>query len=119
MIALVYDIRLNVMRTTVGEGFDPVTGNVNRRFSGLNYWVKGFLSGGPFQIALNVWHVIYALGSWVLAGFGLYAAIEGKRPHNRVLKEVLMQCRATGMILAFENPQLNAFSCTSPLNLNA
>ncbi len=77
MVALAYDIRLNVMRDTVGEGFNPLTGEVSRKYSGISYWVRGFLSGGLFQIAKNTWHLLYALGAWVLAGLGMYAAVEG------------------------------------------
>ncbi|KAK1079853.1 hypothetical protein LTR33_006045 [Friedmanniomyces endolithicus] len=98
MVALAYDIRLNVMKSTVGEGFNPLTGEVSRKYSGVSYWVRGFFSGGMFQIAMNIWHLLYALGAWVLAGLGMYAAVEG-------------------MIIAFANPQLNSFGCRSPLDL--
>ena len=49
---------------------------------------------------MNVGNVVYMFGALVTAGLGAYAAIEG-------------------LINAFENPQLNAFSCTSPLDLSA
>ena len=79
MLALGYDIRLSAMKRAVGdgEGFDSRTGEVIRRESGVKYWVRGFFSGGPLQVATNVWHVVYALGSWVMAGLGMYAAIQG------------------------------------------
>jgi len=77
MVALAYDIRLNIMKNTVGEGFNPLTGEVSRKYSGISYWVRGFFSGGMFQIAKNTWHLLYALGAWVLAGLGMYAAVEG------------------------------------------
>ncbi|EMC94851.1 hypothetical protein BAUCODRAFT_158358 [Baudoinia panamericana UAMH 10762] len=86
--------------STVGQGFDPQTGVVHRRYSGFEYWARGFISGGPRQVVLNVIHVVYCLGAWVVAGLGLYAAIEG-------------------MIEAFKIPQVNSFTCVSPLNLNA
>ena len=35
------------------------------------------MSGGPFQVAMNVWHVIYFLASLSMCGLGMYAAIEG------------------------------------------
>ena len=79
MLALGYDIRLNVMKATVGEhGFDPVTGVVTRKLSGAKYWIKGFMSGGPFRVAINVWMVIWTLGAFVMAGLGMYAAVEGE-----------------------------------------
>ncbi|KAK3071647.1 hypothetical protein LTR53_008247 [Teratosphaeriaceae sp. CCFEE 6253] len=100
MVALAYDIRLNIMKDTVGQGFDPQTGVVTRKYSGVSYWVRGFLSGGAFQVVTNVANLLYALGAWAVAGLGMYAAV-------------------TGMIEAFKNPQLNSFSCRSPLNLAA
>ncbi|KAH9822905.1 amino acid transporter [Teratosphaeria destructans] len=101
MLALGYSIRLNIMRCTVGdEGFDPRTGTVNRPLSGMKYWIKGFFAGGPLAVMLNIWHLIYALGAWVLAGLGMYAAIKG-------------------LIDAFAMPQVNSFSCISPLDLAA
>ncbi|QIW97218.1 hypothetical protein AMS68_002736 [Peltaster fructicola] len=98
MLALGYDIRRNAMRVS-GGGFDAATGQINRNLHGLRYWVNGFFTGGIFQIGINVWHVIYALGSLVLAGLGMYAAIEA-------------------MIEAFTETQLNSFSCVSPLDLS-
>ncbi|KAF3763460.1 hypothetical protein M406DRAFT_347157 [Cryphonectria parasitica EP155] len=95
MLALAYDIQLNAI--VEGEGFDPVTGAVIRKDKGLKRWVRGFFRGRWW---LNILHLLYACGAWATAGLGLYAAIEG-------------------MIEAFENPQLNSFTCTSPLNLNA
>jgi len=62
--------------------------------------MRGFLSGGPFQVAINVWHIIYFLCALVLCGLGMYAAIEG-------------------MVEAFKNKELNSFQCRSPLNLDA
>ncbi|KAK4545434.1 hypothetical protein LTR36_002784 [Oleoguttula mirabilis] len=99
ILALGYDMRLNAMKSTVGEGFDPQTGEVLRTSSGFSYWMHGFLSGGPLQILMNVLHVLYAIGSLAMAGLGLYAAVEG-------------------MIAAFKIPQVNSFSCKSPLNLS-
>ncbi|KAK5692922.1 hypothetical protein LTR97_010398 [Elasticomyces elasticus] len=98
MLALAYDMRLNVMKDTAG-GFDPITGEVTRKYSGVSYWIKGFLSGGVKQVALNVFNVLYALGAWSVTGLGLYAAV-------------------MGMIEAFKNPQLNSFGCRSPLDLS-
>jgi len=101
MLALTYDMRLHLMRDTIGQsGFDPHTGEVTRKYSGVSYWIHGFLSGGAFQVCVNVANLLYALGAWVMAGLGMYAAI-------------------MGMIEAFKIPQVNSFGCTSPLNLNA
>jgi len=98
--ALGFDIQKNALRTELGEGFDPATGQVIRNETTVQRWVRGFLSGGPFQVAINVWHVIYFFASLSMCGLGMYAAI-------------------VGMINAFKNPELNSFSCRSPLNLNA
>lgn len=98
LFAVGYDLQRNAHRE--GEGFDPVTGNVTRHGTTAQRWMRGFVSGGPVRVAQNVWHTIYFLASLSMCGLGMYAAIEG-------------------MITAFKNPQLNSFSCTSPLNLNA
>lgn len=97
LFALGFDIQRNAIRT--GEGFDPVTGSVTRGETTVQRWTRGFFSGGLFQICVNIWHVIYFLASLVMCGLGMYAAIEG-------------------LIDAFKNPELNSFSCVSPLNLN-
>ena len=94
-LALGYFIKKHAMLE--GEGFDPATGNVIRHDRGLKRWVRGFMSG-PWY--MNMWNVIYLGGAIVTAGLGAYAAIEG-------------------MVTAFKNPQLNAFSCQSPLDLSA
>ncbi|KAL9086648.1 MAG: hypothetical protein Q9159_004057 [Coniocarpon cinnabarinum] len=98
--ALGYDIQKNALREQEGEGFDPITGKVTRNGTLLQRWIRGYFSGGPLQVAKNVWHTLYFLASLSMCGLGMYAAIEG-------------------MIEAFKDPQLNSFSCTSPLNLNA
>lgn len=98
LLTLGYDIRLNVMKKYNG-GFDPQTGVITRQVSGLQYWYRGFFAGGSFQVVMNVLHLLYALGALAMAGLGMYAAI-------------------VGMIDAFENPQLNSFSCKSPLDLS-
>ncbi|KAK5724894.1 hypothetical protein LTR17_013477 [Elasticomyces elasticus] len=98
MLALAYDMRLNLMKDTAG-GFDPITGEVTRKYSGVSYWIHGFLSGGVKQVALNVFNFLYAIGAWSVTGLGMYAAV-------------------MGMIEAFKNPQLNSFGCRSPLDLS-
>jgi len=99
LFALGYDIQRNAIREDRGEGFDPVTGQVLRTETTVRRLVRGFLSGGPFQVAINIWHVIYFLCSLSMCGLGMYGAVQG-------------------MINAFKIPELNSFSCTSPLNLN-
>ncbi|OKL58244.1 hypothetical protein UA08_06772 [Talaromyces atroroseus] len=100
LFALGYDIQRNAIRTESGEGFNAATGQVVRETSTVRRWIRGFFSGGILQISINIWHVIYFLASLAMCGLGMYSAIEG-------------------LIEAFENPELNSFSCTSPLNLNA
>ncbi|SPQ25778.1 46fc58f0-96f7-4996-8023-12658bfbb7a1 [Thermothielavioides terrestris] len=98
LFALGMDIRKNAMRP--GEGFNPETGEVTRNGTAMQRYIRGFFSGGPLQLAKNVWHVLYFLASLAMCGLGMYAAVQG-------------------MVDAFKHPQLNSFSCVSPLNLNA
>ncbi|KAF2165710.1 hypothetical protein M409DRAFT_67077 [Zasmidium cellare ATCC 36951] len=100
LFALGYDIQKNAIRPQQGEGFDPTTGEVRRDDSGLRRYIRGFFSGGPLQVAQNIWHVLYVLCSLSMCGLGMYAAIQG-------------------MIDVFKNPQITSFTCKSPLNLNA
>ena len=72
--ALGYDMQKNAYRE--GEGFYPNTGPI-RHGATAQRWMRGFMSGGPLQIAQNVWHVIYFLASLAMCGLGMYAAIEG------------------------------------------
>ncbi|KAL9099525.1 MAG: hypothetical protein Q9163_004985 [Psora crenata] len=94
-LALGYHIKTRAMLPD--EGFDPATGTVTLHDRSLKRWARGFVSG-PWYI--NVWNVIYLGGALATAGLGAYAAI-------------------MGLISAFEHPQTNAFSCQSPLNLDA
>jgi len=94
ILSIGYMIRENAK--LAGEGFDPATGQVIRHDSGMKRFVRGFLAKRWY---MNVWNIIYFLGALSVAGLGAYASI-------------------TGLIDAFENPQISAFSCTSPLNLN-
>jgi hypothetical protein len=75
--ALGFDIQKNALRAEQGEGFDPTTGQVMRNETLVNRWIRGFFSGGPFQVAINIWHVIYFLASLSMCGLGMYAAIQG------------------------------------------
>ncbi|KAI0469309.1 transmembrane amino acid transporter protein-domain-containing protein [Xylaria cf. heliscus] len=92
-IALGYDIRKSTMGT-----FDPSVGRTGRGLVGFNRYIRGFWSGGILQVSINIWHVLYFLAALSLSGLGLYASIEG-------------------FIEAFEIPQINAFTCRSPLNI--
>ncbi|KAI1270978.1 transmembrane amino acid transporter protein-domain-containing protein [Xylaria sp. FL0933] len=92
-LALGYDIRKNTMGT-----FDPAVGRTSRGLTGINRYIRGFFYGGIFQVSVNIWHVLFFLASLALSGLGLYASIEG-------------------FIEAFEIPQVNSFTCRSPLNL--
>jgi hypothetical protein len=83
-----------------GEGFEMGTGRIIRHDTGIKRWVRGFFAGGAFQVAWNIANVLYMLGALATAGLGAYAGIQG-------------------MIDVFQNPQINAFTCVSPLNLNA
>ena len=94
-LALGFYIKKNAMQE--GEGYDPATGNIIRHDTGIKRMMRGFMGGRWY---VNVWNIVYLLGALATAGLGAYAAIQG-------------------LIDAFANPQLNAFSCTSPLNLNA
>lgn len=127
MLALAYDIQLHAIRK--GEGFDPQSGSVIRQDRGLKRWGRGFTRGRWW---LNIFHVLYSIGAWATAGLGLYAAIKGMyelaggRPRHfasgfyQVLRlKSSLTDRFIGMIAAFEIPQVNSFTCTSPLNLNA
>ena len=77
LFAVGYDVQKNAHREDEGEGFDPITGQVKRHGATVQRWMRGFLSGGPVQVAQNVWHVIYFLASLSMCGLGMYAAIEG------------------------------------------
>ena len=73
--ALGFDIQRNAMRQ--GEGFDPQTGQIIRYESTVQRWWRGFCSGGPLQVAKNIWHVLYCLATLAMCGLGMYAAVEG------------------------------------------
>lgn len=78
----------------IGEpGFDPATGTVERRDSGVSRFIRGFC--GKYWW-LNILLVLYTLGSLVVSGLGAYSAI-------------------MNLIDAFQTPQVNAFTCRSPL----
>jgi hypothetical protein len=113
--ALGFDIQRHAVRGDLGEGFDPVTGKVTRSETRVQRLIRGYFSGGPFQVGINIWHTIYFLASLSMCGLGMYAAIMGKY-YN--LLGLPMLTSGVGMITAFKIPELNSFSCRSPLNLN-
>lgn len=76
------------------EGFDPTTGPTARSDTGVIRIMRGFLAKRWY---FNVFNILYCLGALVCAGLGLWASTEN-------------------LIAAFAIPQLNAFTCTSPLN---
>ena len=79
-----------------GEGFDPATGNVVKHDTGFARWKRGFFAKRWW---LNVILILYTMGSLAISGLGTYSACKG-------------------LIAAFAIPQINAFTCVSPLNLN-
>lgn len=78
LFALGFDIQKHAIRTENGEGFDPATGQITREDSTVRRWIRGFFSGGMFQVSINIWHVIYILASLSMCGLGMYSAVEGK-----------------------------------------
>jgi len=94
ILHLAYTMQKNSVRQ--GEGFDAKTGVTKREDNGVKRWIRGFMARRWY---VNVWHVIHAGGALATAGLGAYAAIQG-------------------MINAFKNPQVNAFTCRSPLDLS-
>jgi hypothetical protein len=95
ILAIGYDMQIAAMKRD--ESFDPVTGRTTRSARGFKRWIKAFASSRWY---INIWHLIFAGGSLAVAALGAYAAI-------------------SGMIEAFKNPQVNSFSCRSPLDLSA
>ena len=79
-----------------GEGFDPATGEVTLTDSGMKRMMRGFMAKNWY---LNVWNIIYCLGALATCALGMWAAIEN-------------------LILIYAIPQLNAFGCTSPLDVS-
>lgn len=80
LFALGYDIQKNAIRTERGEGFNVTTGQVTREESTVQRWIRGFFSGGIFQVSINIWHAVYFLASLAMCGLGMYAAVESKSP---------------------------------------
>lgn len=97
ILHVAYSIKRNAIVFGHGEAFDPATGRVSRQDSGLSRLLRGFMAGRWY---LNVWNVIYFLGALATAGLGIWAAVEN-------------------LILIYSVPQLNAYGCTSPLQVSA
>lgn len=95
LLALAYRVQKNALQE--GEGYDPTTGIVTLHDHGLKRIIRGFFADKWY---FNVTHVLYVLGALVVSGLGAYSSI-------------------MNLISAFKIPQVNAFSCQSPLNLNA
>lgn len=93
ILHLMYNIKKNALRS--GEGFDPTTGNVVLYDTGVKRLMRGFMAGNWY---LNVWNVIYFFGALATAGLGIWAAVKN-------------------LIVIYSIPQLNAYGCTSPLDV--
>ncbi len=78
-------------------GFDPVTGQVSRKDSGIKRLIRGFFARKWY---INVLNVLYLLGALATAGLGIWASVEN-------------------LIAIYAIPQLNAFGCTSPVDASA
>ena len=76
-IALGYDVQYYALREEDGEGFNPHTGQVKRVGTLVGRWMRGFTSGGPLRVAINVWHVLYFFCSLGMCGLGMYASVDG------------------------------------------
>ena len=92
---LAFNIKKNAMQP--GEGFDPATGNIVLHDRGFRRLARGFMAGNWY---VNVWNIIYFLGALCTAALGIWAAVEN-------------------LILIYAVPELNAFGCTSPLDVSA
>lgn len=97
LLHLAFAVKKNALRP--GEGFDPDSGSIVRYDSGIKRTLRGFMAGGWVHWGLNVWNVLYCLGALATAGLGMWAACEN-------------------LILIYAIPQLNAYGCTSPLDVS-
>lgn len=78
---------------TADEGFDPATGQTVRRDGGFKRIMRGFMG---YRWYMNVFNILYCLGSLCLAALGAYGAINN-------------------LIAAFASGTTNSFVCKSPL----
>jgi hypothetical protein len=79
-----------------GEGFDPATGQITLFDSGWTRFKRGYFSKYWY---VNVFNTFFFLGALATAGLGIWAAVEG-------------------LIAVYAIPELNAFGCTSPLDVS-
>ena len=76
-LALGYATKRGAIVIEEGDGFDPATGEVKRRGTYMQRFMRGFMAGGSLRVAQNTWHVLYFLCSLGMCGLGMYASIEG------------------------------------------
>lgn len=95
LLHLGYSIQQHAMAQE--EGFDPATGNTVVADQGLRRCVRGFF--GP-KWYLNLFNLLYFLGALAMCALGIYASAEQ-------------------LVQAYAIPELNAFGCTSPLDVSA
>lgn len=74
ILYLGYMMQKSAVRSSLNEGYNPVTGETRREDKGIKRWVRGFFADKWY---VNVWHMILASGSLAVAGLGAYAAIQG------------------------------------------
>ncbi|KAL1969216.1 hypothetical protein VTN77DRAFT_470 [Rasamsonia byssochlamydoides] len=97
LLSVAYWVKRDAMQE--GEGFDPTTGQTIRFDSGIRRVLRGFFFPGWYKnkrFYINVFNIIYVLGSLCLAALGAYSAIEV-------------------LITAFRNSTTTSFVCKSPL----
>lgn len=76
-----------------GEGFDPATGIVTRKDSGIKRWVRGFKT----KWHVNSFNLVLFLGACTTAGLGIYSSI-------------------VSLIAAFGGTSVaTSFGCTAPV----
>ncbi|ROV94988.1 hypothetical protein VMCG_08297 [Cytospora schulzeri] len=91
LLGLGFLVQSEAMR---GESsFDPYSGEVHRRDSGVTRWMRGYFGRYWWACILLT---LYALGGLVVSGMGSYSSIKS-------------------LIEKFQTPQINAFTCRSPL----
>jgi hypothetical protein len=91
LLMLGFEVQRDAVRED--EGFDVSTGRTTRIDNGVKRWVRGFFAKRWYIKAFNV---IFAVGSLVTAGLGMYSSIEG-------------------IIDAFQGGRSTAFSCQGPI----
>lgn len=92
LLSIAYLARKNAL--LADEGFDPSTGQVVLKDSGLKRIMRGFFAREWY---LNLANIIYMLGALALSGLGAYGA-------------------CINLINAFKGDTVNSFVCHSPLD---